>query len=311
MMDKPNILVVGDAMLDRYWSGTVERVSPDAAVPIVRMGDIEDRPGGAANVAINLAKLGADVTLAGLIGQDEPGAALLPLLERDGVRWEGMALAEHRTTLKIRHVARHQHLLRSDFERMPHPEWVEVFTRRLVAPMVRHFDLVVLSDYGKGALGLCGEIISASNSCGIRALVDPKGTDWAKYAGAWLLKPNEAELSAVAGAWHSRVEMAAKADHWRRRLQVDHMIVTRGEHGMLVFSEDTCTSYPAEAREVFDVCGAGDTVLATLALAVARGSALSDAVRLANRAAGIVVARFGTASVTVDELLELLERPHA
>ena len=301
-MTAPRILVVGDAMLDRYWSGIVERVSPEAAVPVLRLEHQEARPGGAANVAVNLARLGCSVTLAALTGTDEAGSELAELLVRAGVQLDGLRAQGIRTTVKIRHTARHQHLLRTDIEARPHAEQVDVFTRMLVLPMLRDgWPWVVLSDYAKGALLHCEEIIAAASSRG-RVLVDPKGNDWQRYRGAWLLKPNTAEFEAVAGASSSRIEMVAKAQALLTALDLQHLLITRGADGMLLVSADKVTSFGAEAHDVFDVTGAGDTVMAVLAAQLAAGQPLQDAVRTANRAAGIVVGRFGTSSVTAAEL---------
>lgn len=294
------VLVIGDAMLDRYWFGTAERMSPEAPVPVLDVATVEDRPGGAANVAANIAALGGAVSLAAIVGHDEAGMRLRELLRHD-VSFEWLELAGVRTSMKIRHVTSHQHLLRTDFESRPHPEQVAVFTR-MVLPMLREHPVVVLSDYGKGALGQCARIIAAASEHGCRVLVDPKGADWERYRGAWLLKPNEAELRAVVGPWSDEAHFVARASGFRDGFGLEHLLVTRGERGMSLFSAGAVNHFPAEARAVFDVCGAGDTVIATMAHLVARGTALLDAIPIANRAAGIVVGKFGTAAVTAAEL---------
>jgi rfaE bifunctional protein kinase chain/domain len=300
----PRILVIGDAMLDRYWSGSVDRVSPEAAVPVLRLEHHEARPGGAANVAANLARLGCSVTLAALTGTDEAGSELAGLLTSAGVQLDGLRAQGVKTTVKVRYVARHQHLLRTDIEAEPHREQVDVFTRMLVLPQLRDgWPWVVLSDYAKGALGLCPEIIAAATARGSRVLVDPKGRDWERYRGAWLLKPNTAEFEVVAGSWSTEAEFVSKAFATCRRFDLQHLLITRGEFGMALFSADgTGTAAHATAHDVFDVTGAGDTTMAALVASLAAGQALHDAVHSANRAAGIVVGRFGTATVAASEL---------
>jgi rfaE bifunctional protein kinase chain/domain len=299
----PRILVIGDAMLDRYWSGSVDRVSPEAAVPVLRLEHHEARPGGAANVAANLARLGCSVTLAALTGTDEAGSELAELLTTAGVRLDGLRAQGVKTTVKVRYVARHQHLLRTDIEAEPHHEQVDVFTRMLVLPQLRDgWPWVVLSDYAKGALGLCAEIIAAATAHGSRVLVDPKGRDWERYRGAWLLKPNTAEFEAVAGPWQSHAGMVAKAEALRAHLDLQHLLITRGADGMLLVSRGAVTSFPADAHDVFDVTGAGDTVMAVIAASLAAGLPLDEALRRANRAAGIVVGRFGTSTITAAEI---------
>jgi rfaE bifunctional protein kinase chain/domain len=302
-MAAPRILVIGDAMLDRYWSGSVDRVSPEAAVPVLRLEHHEARPGGAANVAANLARLGCSVTLAALTGTDEAGSELAELMARAGVQMDGLRAQGVKTTVKVRYVARHQHLLRTDIEAEPHHEQVDVFTRMLVLPQLRDgWPWVVLSDYAKGALGLCPEIIAAATARGSRVLVDPKGRDWERYRGAWLLKPNTAEFEAVAGPWQSHHGMVAKAEALRAHLDLQHLLITRGADGMLLVSRGVVASFPADAHDVFDVTGAGDTVMAVIAASLAAGLPLDEALIRANRAAGIVVGRFGTSTITAAEI---------
>jgi rfaE bifunctional protein kinase chain/domain len=303
------VLVVGDSMLDRYWEGAVERISPEAPVPVLRMGREWQRAGGAANVAMNLAALECPVTLATLLGEDEAGALLARLLQQAGVTLAAVRSAEQATTQKIRAVCRHQQLLRVDFEQPPPPAPVQALAD-LVGDLLPAHRWVLLSDYGKGALGDCAALIRRTASRGCRTLVDPKGDDFTRYRGAWLLKPNEAEACRAAGIAVSAMATAADRAAFdarmaalRESLQVEHLLVTLGEQGMALY---TAARAPLRvrgvAREVYDVSGAGDTVLASLAVALAAGSTLDEAISQANRAAGIVVGKFGTATVSRREL---------
>jgi len=300
---KARLLVVGDAMLDRYWYGEVDRISPEAPVPIVRIDTKkeDERPGGAANVACNAAALGAQVTLLSVVGVDEPGARLENLLKRNRVR----ALLHHdrsiMTTVKLRVVARHQQLVRVDFETSPSHEVLASkladFEKKLSA-----CDVVILSDYGKGGLKHIARMIALANRAGKVVLVDPKGNDYEQYRNATILTPNRAEFQQVMGVWKSDKEFAAKARQLMRKLNLKALLVTRGEEGMTLFSNGGMLKVQAQAREVFDVSGAGDTVIAALGVMLASGADLPDAVRIANRAAGIVVGKFGTAAVYREEL---------
>jgi rfaE bifunctional protein kinase chain/domain len=300
---KARLLVVGDAMLDRYWYGEVERISPEAPVPIVRIDTKkeDERPGGAANVACNAAALGAQVTLLSVVGVDEPGARLENLLKRNRVR----ALLHHdrsiMTTVKLRVVARNQQLVRVDFETSPSHEVLASkladFEKKLPA-----CDVVILSDYGKGGLKHIARMIALANRAGKVVLVDPKGNDYEQYRNATMLTPNRAEFQQVMGVWKSDKEFAAKARQLMRKLNLKALLVTRGEEGMTLFSNGGMLKVQAQAREVFDVSGAGDTVIAALGVMLASGADLPDAVRIANRAAGIVVGKFGTAAVYREEL---------
>ncbi|HWN30190.1 MAG TPA: D-glycero-beta-D-manno-heptose-7-phosphate kinase [Burkholderiales bacterium] len=300
---KARLLVVGDAMLDRYWYGEVERISPEAPVPIVRIDTKkeDERPGGAANVACNAAALGAQVTLLSVVGVDGPGARLENLLKRNRVR----ALLHHdrsiMTTVKLRVVARHQQLVRVDFETTPSHEVLASkladFEKKLPA-----CDVVILSDYGKGGLKHIARMIALANRAGKIVLVDPKGNDFEQYRNATMLTPNRAEFQQVMGVWKSDKEFAAKARQLMRKLNLKALLVTRGEEGMTLFSNGGMLKVQAQAREVFDVSGAGDTVIAALGVMLASGVDLPDAVRIANRAAGIVVGKFGTAAVYREEL---------
>jgi rfaE bifunctional protein kinase chain/domain len=290
-------------MLDRYWIGDVARISPEAPVPIVRIDHEEERAGGAANVARNAAALGARATLLSVVGADEPGARLEALLKRERIHPQLHHDRGIKTTVKLRVIAgRRQQLLRVDFETAP--------THEVLASKLRDFermlpdvDVVILSDYGKGGLTHIVRMIQAARRAGKPVLVDPKGDDYSRYRGATVLTPNRAEFRQVAGAWKGEVELTQKARQLRRKLGAEALLVTRGEEGMTLFQDAGRFHVRTQAREVSDVSGAGDTVIATLGVALASGATMKDAVRLANRAAGIVVGKFGTAVVTPKELL--------
>ena len=297
------VLVVGDVMLDRYWFGDVHRISPEAPVPVVKIEKTDERLGGAANVARNAAALGARVTLLSVVGDDEPGRMIRLLLESAGIRTALHVDAQFKTTIKLRVIGRQQQLLRIDFEESPSHE---VLTGKLTefGTLLGDADIVILSDYGKGGLTHIAEMIAAARAADKQILVDPKGSDYARYAGATLITPNRGELAQVVGGWTSEAELAARADALRSRLDLSALLVTRSEEGMTLFRPGGVLHMPAQAREVYDVSGAGDTVIATLGVLLGGGMALEDAAALANRAGGIVVGKLGTAVVTPEELFE-------
>ena len=301
-LKRARVLVVGDVMLDRYWFGEVDRISPEAPVPVVKFGRGEERPGGAANVARNAAALGARVTLLSVVGRDEPGRRLQALLRKEKITARLHRDRTIDTTVKLRVIGPRQHqLLRVDFETEPSHEILRsklADYRKLVAGC----DAVILSDYGKGGLAHIGRMIALARLHRKPVLIDPKGDDFARYRGATLITPNLAEFRRVAGDWKSERDLAARARRLRRRLKVDSLLVTRGGDGMTLFGRGGYLHVPAQAREVSDVSGAGDTVIATLAVMLAAGGDLPDATRTANRAAGIVVGKFGTAVVDPEEL---------
>ncbi|MCC7487355.1 MAG: D-glycero-beta-D-manno-heptose-7-phosphate kinase [Burkholderiales bacterium] len=299
---RARVLVVGDVMLDRYWFGRVERISPEAPVPIVGIDREEERPGGAANVARSAAALGARVTLLSVVGADEAGDALEALLGRLRVSARLHRDRGIRTTVKLRVIGgRNQQLLRVDFDTAPGHE-VLANKLRDFGRVLENADAVVLSDYGKGGLAHIVRMIGMARAAGKPVLVDPKGTDYARYRGVTVITPNRAEFEQVAGAWTSESELTKRAQRLRRRLAARALLLTRGEEGMTLFEEGGRLHVGTQAREVADVSGAGDTVIATLAVALAAGARLDEGVRLANRAAGIVVGKFGTAIVTPGEL---------
>ncbi len=302
--DGAKVLVVGDVMLDRYWFGDVSRISPEAPVPVLKVTRVEERPGGAANVARNIAALGAQCTLLSVVGADEAGDCLQRLLTEQG-RVEALLQRDNTisTTIKLRAVARQQQLLRIDFETTPSHE---VLNAKLADFRARlpEADVVVLSDYGKGGLAHIAEMIRLARAAGKPVLVDPKGDDYARYRGATMLTPNRSEFREVAGSWKSETELNSKAEQLRTDLQLDALLVTRSEDGMSLFRAHEVLHEPTQTREVFDVSGAGDTVIATLAVMLASGAELPEAMRIANRAAGIVVGKLGTAVVSRDEIVK-------
>jgi len=297
------VLVVGDVMLDRYWFGDVNRISPEAPVPVLKVTRVDERPGGAANVARNIASLGAQCTLLSVIGADEAGDCLQRLLAEQG----GVEALLHRdnsisTIIKLRAIARHQQLLRIDFETPPSHEVLQEKLADFKAKLPQA-DVVILSDYGKGGLAHIAVMIKLALAAGKPVLVDPKGDDYMRYSGATLLTPNRSEFREVAGSWKSEAEFNSKAEKLRTELQLDALLVTRSEDGMSLYRAGEALHEPTHTREVFDVSGAGDTVIATLAVMLACGAALPDAMRIANRAAGIVVGKLGTAVVSREEIL--------
>ena len=296
-----SVLIAGDVMLDRYWFGDVERISPEAPVPVVKIARSEERPGGAANVARNAAALGARTTLVSATGMDEAGATLERLLGADKIRTSFHRDGGFPTTVKLRVIGRQQQLLRIDFETAPSHE---VLATKLAdfERLLGGTDLVILSDYGKGGLAHIATMIEHARSAGIPVLVDPKGEDWARYRGATAITPNRSEFRQVVGRWRDATEMANKAQALRAELDLGAILVTRSEEGMSLYTAAGAEDIPAVAREVYDVSGAGDTVIAALGVLLAAGADLGSAVRIANEAAGVVVGKLGTAVVTPDEL---------
>jgi len=299
--ENARVLVVGDVMLDRYWFGEVSRISPEAPVPVVHVSKTEERPGGAANVARNAAALGAQVSLLSVAGMDEAGDSLARLLQGENVHVVLHRDAGLDTTIKLRVVGRQQQLLRIDFETTPGHE---VLLNKLndFERMLNNADVVILSDYGKGGLKHIGQMIALARAAGKPVLVDPKGEDYARYRGATLLTPNRGEFRQVAGSWRDEDELARKAESLRQDLDLDALLVTRSEEGMTLYRSGGALHEPALAREVYDVSGAGDTVIATLGTMLAVGADYAQAVHVANVAAGIVVGKLGTAVVQREEL---------
>jgi len=295
------VLVVGDAMLDRYWFGEVERISPEAPVPVVKVQHSDERLGGAANVARNIAAAGVGAALLTVLGDDEAGRSIDRLLGQS--RIDGHVHRDPRlaTTVKLRVVGRQQQMLRVDFENQPEAEVLAALLDDFGSLLPAH-DVVVLSDYGKGGLAHIGRMIELARAAGKPVLVDPKGDEYTRYRGATMLTPNRAELREVVGRWKDEDDLARRAQALRADLGLKALLLTRSEEGMTLYTDDGTWSVPAEAREVFDVSGAGDTVIAVLAAMLAAGASLPDAVAIANRAGGIVVGKLGTATASYDEL---------
>lgn len=300
------LLVVGDVMLDRYWFGEVSRISPEAPVPVVKVERSEERPGGAANVARNAAALGARVGLLSVVGDDEPGQTLGHMMREGGID-AGLHVDQAiSTTVKLRVIGRQQQLLRIDFETAPSHETLRAklaeFTQRL-----QDCDVVALSDYGKGGLLHIEEMIRLARAAGKKVLVDPKGDDYSRYAGATLITPNRGELREVVGRWKDEDDLRRRAEALRAELGLEALLVTRSEEGMTLFHADGVIHQGAVAREVYDVSGAGDTVVATLSVMLAQGAGWADSIHVANVAAGVVVGKLGTATVSRAELATALD----
>lgn len=295
------VLVVGDAMLDRYWYGAVDRISPEAPVPVVRVTRTEERIGAAANVAYNIVTLGAQASLLTVVGEDEASHQLEALVAKTGIKPYFGRDIRLKTTVKLRVIGRQQQLLRLDFESTPENEVLASQSATFETLYPQH-QAVLFSDYGKGGLAHIVTMIAQSRAAGKVVLVDPKGADYTRYKNASVITPNRAELEHVIGAWSDEAELSIKAHNLRAQLNLGAVLVTRSEEGMTLFDDRGELHVPAVAREVFDVTGAGDTVIATLATLSAAGMSLRDAIPIANRAGGIVVGKFGTATVSYDEL---------
>jgi rfaE bifunctional protein kinase chain/domain len=296
------VLVVGDVMLDRYWYGAVDRISPEAPVPVVRVGREEERGGGAANVALNVAALGAQVSLLTVVGEDEASHKLEAILAKTGVKTVFGRDPALKTTVKLRIIGRQQQLLRLDFENTPQNEVLASQTARFEELLGQH-DAVLFSDYGKGGLAHVSAMIAKARAQSKPVLIDPKGSDYSRYQGATVITPNRAELQEVVGKWQSEEQLLSKAQSLRQQLELQALLLTRSEEGMTLFQADGTHHVSAQAREVFDVTGAGDTVIATMAVLLGAGLSLQDALPWANRAGGLVVGKFGTATVSFEELI--------
>jgi D-beta-D-heptose 7-phosphate kinase / D-beta-D-heptose 1-phosphate adenosyltransferase len=303
--ERATVLVAGDVMLDRYWFGPASRISPEAPVPVVRVDEIEERPGGAGNVAVNLAALGVSTRLVAVTGDDEAAAGLERLLRAAGVETRLVARTGAPTITKLRILSRNQQLIRLDFEGALDAGAAQLLAAQFLG-LLEGSGAVVLSDYGKGALAEVRGLIETCRAAGVPVLVDPKGNDFGRYRGATVITPNQAEFEAVVGSCRDEDEFAARGERLRSELGLAHLLVTRSEKGMTLVSAEGPTHLPAEAREVYDVTGAGDTVIAVTAAGLALGLPMATAAGLANLAAGIVVGKLGVASVTPGELSHAL-----
>ncbi len=296
-----NILVVGDLMLDYYWSGQTTRVSPEAPVPIVKVAKKEARAGGAGNVALNIASLAANVTLLGIVGDDNEAEELQDLLKTKGVQCDFIKSTNTPTACKLRIVAQHQQLIRLDFEEsLIDFDYAELLTHYKKA--LTRADVVIFSDYAKGVLAHIPQLLELAHAQGVKSFVDPKGTDFSRYQGATIITPNRSEFQAIVGACHDNEQIISKGQALLKQHNIEALLVTLSEHGMALIKKSNAYFLPTHAREVFDVTGAGDTVIASMALGVASGLDLQHAMHLANMAAGIVVGKFGTSTVTSHEL---------
>ncbi|HYD81812.1 MAG TPA: D-glycero-beta-D-manno-heptose-7-phosphate kinase [Paucimonas sp.] len=300
-LENSRLLVVGDVMLDRYWFGDVSRISPEAPVPVVRVERREERLGGAANVARNAVALGARTALLGVVGKDEAGDMVDSMLTELGIRSSLNRDPSISTIIKLRVIGRQQQLLRIDFEAPPADTVLRDKLTQFNA-LLPEYETILLSDYAKGSLVNVAHMIDAARKLDKRILVDPKGDDFSPYKGASILTPNKAELKRIVGNWKTEEELTAKAQRLRAELELEALLLTRSEEGMSLYTASEVHHFPTEAREVYDVSGAGDTVIATLAVMLGAGAPLTEAVEVANRAGGIVVGKLGTATVTREEL---------
>jgi D-beta-D-heptose 7-phosphate kinase/D-beta-D-heptose 1-phosphate adenosyltransferase len=301
--DKAQVLVVGDVMLDRYWHGPTARISPEAPVPVVKVEQIEERPGGAANVALNVAALGGKVNLIGLVGIDEAANVLVKNLKSVHVNTDFVSVPNFPTITKLRVLSRHQQLLRLDFEEgFDDVDSTEIL-EKMQTSLTRQPSVVILSDYNKGSLADVQKMIQLAKKCNSQVLVDPKGSEFEKYRGATLLTPNLTEFEAVVGKCHSEKELVERGLALIKELDLEALLVTRSEHGMTLLREGQAPLHlPTQAQEVYDVTGAGDTVISVLASSLAAGSSFEQACALANAAAGVVVGKIGTSTVNTIEL---------
>jgi rfaE bifunctional protein kinase chain/domain len=300
-LSQARVLVVGDVMLDRYWYGAVDRISPEAPVPVVRITREEERPGGAANVAFNVVTLGAQASLLTVVGEDEASHKLEALVADTGIQTYFGRDAQLKTTVKLRVIGRQQQLLRLDFENTPKNEVLATQTATFMALLPSH-QAVLFSDYGKGGLAHVSDMIARAVEAGKPILIDPKGSDYSRYQQATVITPNRVELQQVIGVWQDEPDLQTKVQNLRQQLGLQAVLLTRSEEGMTLFDAQGRLDVKAQAREVFDVTGAGDTVIATLATLAAAGLSLRDALPWANRAGGLVVGKFGTATVSYEEL---------
>lgn len=301
------ILVVGDVMLDRYWTGDSQRISPEAPVPVVKIADLDDKVGGAANVARNIAHLDGKVTLMGIVGNDENGTRLTQLLEHEHVESKLMVQADQPTITKLRVISRQQQVVRLDFEEAFAEQHASALLEQFKAEL-HDFDFIVFSDYNKGSLRYVGDMIKVARDAGKTVLVDPKSKDLSDYSGASVITPNKHEFTLAGGRVESEDAISESARAIMADCNIDSILLTRSEQGMSAITQNEKVDMPAQVLEVSDVTGAGDTVIATLAMMMASGLALADAAKIANLAAGIVVSKLGAATVSPEELYQVVNK---
>lgn len=304
----PNVLVAGDVMLDRYWFGDVERISPEAPVPVVSVTENTERLGGAGNVALNVTSLGGRCTLLGIIGDDEAGETAERTAKDAGVQHKFIVDPLAPTSIKQRIISRNQQLIRADFEGQPNDESTRLLVEEIAESLNAH-DVLVLSDYGKGSLKMVEKILTVAKQHKTPVLVDPKGSDFSRYSGATMITPNLNEFELVAGKIGDDSDFEAKAMDLIRTYNVQQLLVTLSDKGMKLFDRDSPSIHsPARSREVYDVSGAGDTVIAVMAMCMAANFDPGDAMSVANSAAGVVVSKLGTATATMQELKTAITR---
>ena len=302
MITKKKILVIGDVMLDRYWMGQVNRISPEAPVPILDVNDAVDKPGGAANVAKNLSDFGMDVTLVGLTGNDEASEKLSQLLSKTNIKYKPIIDSKVRTTMKLRVIDKNQQLMRIDHEDKNLSNLVLKSLKDIESSM-NLFDGIIISDYDKGMIKpIIKKILSKANKLGIQTFIDPKGKDFSFYKNAFLLKPNQKEFEDIVGICPTKKSLVDKGEKLRKKLSLKYLLLTQGKKGMILFEENKVTSHIAHQQDVFDVTGAGDTVISILATYVISGKSIATAVKMSNIAAGLSIKKLGSTSVSQKEL---------
>ena len=302
MITKKKILVIGDVMLDRYWMGQVNRISPEAPVPILDVNDAVDKPGGAANVAKNLSDFGMDVTLVGLTGNDEASEKLSQLLSKTNIKYKPIIDPKVRTTMKLRVIDKNQQLMRIDHEDKNLSNIVLKSLKDIESSM-NLFDGIIISDYDKGMIKpIIKKILSKANKLGIQTFIDPKGKDFSFYKNAFLLKPNQKEFEDIVGICSTKKSLVDKGEKLRKKLSLKYLLLTQGKKGMILFEENKVTSHIAHQQDVFDVTGAGDTVISILATYVISGKSIATAVKMSNIAAGLSIKKLGSTSVSQKEL---------
>ena len=303
-LSKVKVLVIGDAMLDQYWFGETYRLSPEAPVPIINVLKQEERLGGAANVALNVSSLGAQVSLLSVIGVDDNATKLRDIVIKNKINPLFIQNSRCSTIVKLRIIGRQQQMLRCDFESSPLNYDLNDSLTDIIKKNIQRFDVLVLSDYGKGVLNKAKDIIKISNDYNIPVFVDPKGNDYSRYEGATVITPNKAELKIIIGDWSSENDLSSKAQNLRKKLKLKYLLLTRSEEGMTLYSDKGQLSIPTVAREVFDVSGAGDTVISTLATLFAAGLPFIESVKISNQAAGIIVGKFGTSPILYSDIFQ-------